>query len=115
MISLQCEDRILFGLSAVRNLGDGAIRQLIEERNSGGPFRSLGDLCDRLPSQQLNRRALESLIHCGALDALEPTANRAQLMADLDLVLDWSSSRAKDRASGQGNLFDLLGGTAAPG
>jgi len=109
------EDRILFGLSAVRNLGDGAIRQLIEERHSGGPFRGLGDLCDRLPSQQLNRRALESLIHCGALDALEPSANRAQLMADLDLVLDWSSSRAKDRASGQGNLFDLLGGTDAQG
>ena len=106
------EDRILFGLSAVRNLGDGAIHQLIKERHSCGPFRSLGDLCDRLPSQQLNRRAVESLIHSGALDTLEPSANRAQLMADLDLVLDWSSSRAKDRASGQGNLFDLLGGTS---
>jgi DNA polymerase-3 subunit alpha len=105
------EGRILFGLSAVRNLGEGAIRQLIEARCEGGPFRSLADLCDRIPSQALNRRALESLIHCGALDALEPGGNRAQLMADLDLVLDWAGSRAKDRASGQGNLFDLL---AAP-
>jgi DNA polymerase-3 subunit alpha len=105
------EGRILFGLSAVRNLGEGAIRQLIEARGEGGPFRSLADLCDRIPSQALNRRALESLIHCGALDALEPGGNRAQLMADLDLVLDWAGSRAKDRASGQGNLFDLL---AAP-
>jgi len=103
-------DRILFGLSAVRNLGEGAIRQLIEVRQSDGPFRSLADLCDRIPGQQLNRRALEALIHSGALDALEPNANRAQLMADLDLVLDWASSRAKDRASGQGNLFDLLSG-----
>lgn len=106
-------DRILFGLSAVRNLGEGAIRQLIEARQSDGPFRSLADLCDRIPGQQLNRRALEALIHSGALDALEPNANRAQLMADLDLVLDWASSRAKDRASGQGNLFDLLGGGSA--
>jgi DNA polymerase-3 subunit alpha len=105
------EGRILFGLSAVRNLGEGAIRQLIEARGNDGPFRSLADLCDRIPSQALNRRALESLIHCGALDALEPGGNRAQLMADLDLVLDWAGSRAKDRASGQGNLFDLL---AAP-
>ncbi|MCY4083777.1 MAG: DNA polymerase III subunit alpha, partial [Cyanobacteria bacterium MAG COS1_bin_9] len=60
-------DRILFGLSAVRNLGDGAIRQLIAARDSDGPFRSLADLCDRIPSSVLNRRGLESLIHCGAL------------------------------------------------
>ncbi len=102
-------DRILFGLSAVRNLGEGAIRQLLQARDGEGPFRSLADLCDRLPSQQMNRRALESLIHSGALDGLEPSANRAQLMADLDLVVDWAASRARDRASGQGNLFDLLG------
>ncbi|MEO1001611.1 MAG: DNA polymerase III subunit alpha [Cyanobacteria bacterium J06638_7] len=105
-------ERILFGLSAVRNLGDGAIRQLIESRGAGGPFRSLADLCDRIPGQQLNRRALEALIHSGALDSLEAQANRAQLMADLDLVLEWATSRARDRASGQGNLFDLLSGTA---
>jgi DNA polymerase-3 subunit alpha len=103
-------DRILFGLSAVRNLGEGAIRQLIESRQVDGPFASLAELCDRIPGQQLNRRALEALIHSGALDNLEPNANRAQLMADLDLVVDWASSRAKDRASGQGNLFDLLSG-----
>ena len=108
-------DRILFGLSAVRNLGDGAIRALIEQRDADGPFQDLADLCDRLPGQTLNRRALESLIHCGALDALEPGGNRAQLMADLDLVLEWASSRAKDRASGQGNLFDLLGGATGGG
>ena len=106
-------DRILFGLSAVRNLGDGAIRALIEARRADGAFRSLADLCDRIPGTTLNRRALESLIHSGALDGLEPKANRAQLMADLDLILDWASSRARDRASGQGNLFDLLGGGAA--
>jgi DNA polymerase-3 subunit alpha len=45
------------------------------------------------------------------MDAMDPNANRAQLMADLDLLLDWASSRAKDRDSGQGNLFDLM---AAP-
>lgn len=105
-------DRILFGLSAVRNLGDGAIRQLIETRSGQGSFRSLADLCDRIPGQQLNRRALEALIHSGALDSLQSNANRAQLMADLDLVLDWAGSRARDRASGQGNLFDLLSAAA---
>ncbi|MFM9086659.1 MAG: DNA polymerase III subunit alpha, partial [Cyanobium sp.] len=104
-------DRILFGLSAIRNLGEGAIRLLIETRRQDGPFNSLADLCDRIPGHQLNRRALEALIHSGALDGLDPAGNRAQLMADLDLVQDWASARAKDRASGQGNLLDLLGGS----
>ncbi|MFM7267160.1 MAG: DNA polymerase III subunit alpha, partial [Cyanobium sp.] len=107
------QGRILFGLSAVRNLGEGAIRALIDSRSAAGPYTSLADLCDRIPSASLNRRALESLIHCGAMDGLEPGANRAQLMADLDLVLEWASSRARDRASGQGNLFDLF--AASPG
>jgi DNA polymerase-3 subunit alpha len=97
----------------VRNLGDGAIRALLEARSSDGPFRSLADLCDRIPGSTLNRRSLESLIHCGALDGLEPVANRAQLMADLDLIVDWASSRARDRASGQGNLFDLMAAATA--
>ena len=62
------EDQILFGLSAVRNLGEGAIRQLIKSRNVDGTFSSLADLCDRLPTNVLNRRSLESLIHSGAVD-----------------------------------------------
>ena len=107
--------RILFGLSAIRNLGEGAIRLLIESRRQDGSFTSLADLCDRLPGNQLNRRALEALIHSGALDALHPEGNRAQLMADLDLVQEWASARARDRASGQGSLLDLLGGSSGAG
>ncbi|GCE65287.1 DNA polymerase III subunit alpha [cyanobiont of Ornithocercus magnificus] len=98
---------ILFGLSAVKNLGETAARQLIYVRESNGPFRSLADLCDRLPPTVLNRRSLESLIHCGALDALDQIANRAQLIANLSLLMDWASARAKDRESGQGNLFNM--------
>ncbi|MGA1304133.1 MAG: DNA polymerase III subunit alpha [Cyanobium sp.] len=108
-------NRILFGLSAIRNLGEGAIRLLIESRRQDGPFTSLADLCDRLPGHQLNRRALEALIHSGALDALHPESNRAQMMADLDLVQEWAGARARDRASGQGSLLDLLGGTSGSG
>ena len=64
------------------------------------------DLCDRLPSNVLNKRNLESLIHCGALDEFSEESNRAQLLSDLEHVLDWASSRHRDRLSGQGNLFD---------
>jgi len=94
---------ILFGLSAVRNVGQGAIAHLLRAREDG-LFQSLPDLCDRLDVHVMNRRALEALIQSGSLDSLNP--NRNQLMEHLDLVLDWSQSRARDRASGQGNLFD---------
>jgi DNA polymerase-3 subunit alpha len=99
---------ILFGFSAVRNVGMGPIEALLAAREADGPFKSLADLCDRVDLRTVNRRALEALIHSGAFDSLEP--NRNQLIHDLELILDWAQSRAKDRASGQGNLFDLLGG-----
>ncbi|OLP18865.1 DNA polymerase III subunit alpha [Leptolyngbya sp. 'hensonii'] len=101
------EQSILFGLSAVRNVGQGAVEAILEARQSG-PFKSLADLCDRVDSRAVNRRALEALIHCGAFDCIE--LNRNQLIHDLELVLDWAQSRARDKANGQGNLFDLLGG-----
>ncbi len=101
-------DSILFGLSAVKNLGINAIKKLIKSREIDGEFNSLAEICDRISLNVINRRGLEALIHCGALDSLEKNANRAQLIADLDLVIDWASSRAKDRISGQGNLFDIV-------
>lgn len=101
-------DSILFGLSAVRNVGMGAIEAILAARDEKGKFKSLADLCDRVDSRAVNRRALEALIHCGAFDSIN--SNRHQLMQDLELVMDWAQSRARDRASGQGSLFDLLGG-----
>jgi DNA polymerase III subunit alpha len=103
-------DRILFGLSAIRNLGQGAIDNVLAARAEEGPFNSLAQLCDRIDLRLVNRRALEALIYCGALDRLEP--NRHQSIQDLELVLDWAQSRAKDRVVGQGNLFDPGGATA---
>lgn len=104
-------DKILFGLSAVKNLGGGAIECILQARQEGGEFHSLADLCDRVNLHTVNRRALEALIYCGAFDRIQP--NRHQLIQDLPIVTDWGASRAKDRESGQGNIFDLLGGTVA--
>ena len=98
---------ILFGLSAVRNVGQGAIECLLEARDKEGAFKSLADLCDRVDSRAVNRRALEALIQSGSFDYID--TNRRQFMQDLDLVLDWAQSRAKDRSIGQGNLFDIMG------
>jgi DNA polymerase-3 subunit alpha len=101
------QDSILFGLSAVRNVGQGAIEAILATRAEEGAFQSLADLCDRIDSRVVNRRALEALIQCGAMDCLNP--NRRQLMEDLNVVLEWAQSRAKDREIGQASLFDLLG------
>lgn len=103
--------RIRFGLGAVRNVGEGAIKTILTSRDKDGPFHSLADLCDRLTMGLLNKRALEALIHSGALDDLEPQGNRAQLAADMELVVSWASDRASDRASGQGSIFDLASAT----
>lgn len=101
------EKTILFGLSAVRNLGQGAIECILKAREDGA-FKTLADLCDRVDMRSVNRRALEALIHCGALDSMQP--NRKQLIEYLDIVIGWAQSRAKERDSLQYNLFDLSGG-----
>lgn len=102
------DGKIVFGLSAVRNVGLGAIDCILRAREEGGPFESLADLCDRVDLRAVNRRALEALIQCGAFDKID--SNRHQLIEDLGFVIDWAQSRARDREMGQGNLLDLLGG-----
>jgi DNA polymerase-3 subunit alpha len=100
-------DRILFGLSAVKNLGQAAIDNILQARKAAeGRFKSLADFCDRVDLRVVNRRALETLIFCGAFDEIE--ANRRQLIHDIDLVIPWAQNRSKEREVGQMNLFDLL-------
>ncbi len=99
---------ILFGLSAIKNVGEGAIEAILASRQEGGEFSSLADLCQRINLQSVNSRNLESLIKCGAFDKIE--TNRQQLINDLELVVPWAQKRAKEKAVGQANLFDLMSG-----
>ena len=104
--------KIIFGLSAVKNLGEGAIENILKARAAAnGTFQSLADFCDRVDLRVVNRRAFETLILCGAFDSIEP--NRNQTIHNLDLVISWAQSRAKDRESGQISIFDLIGSTQA--
>ena len=103
---------ILFGFSAVRNLGEGAIDNILRAREvTGGKFTSLADFCSQVDLRVVNRRALETLILCGAFDGIQ--SNRNQLLQDVDLVIAWSQNRAKEKESGQTNLFDLVGSALA--
>ena len=103
------ENNILFGLSAVKNLGQGAIENILDAR-SDGEFKSLADFCERVELRTVNRRALETLIYCGAFDLLQP--NRRQLINDIDVITSWAQKRSKEKASGQLNLFDMMNGIA---
>jgi DNA polymerase-3 subunit alpha len=98
---------IRFGLSAVKNVGEAAVRLIIEARDRGGPFRDLHDLCSRVESRAFNKKLLESLVKCGACDDFGP--NRAELAAQVDGALAQASARARDRDAGQSSLLDLLG------
>ena len=100
------DNHILFGLSAVKNLGQGAIENILDARNKDGEFKSLADFCERVELRTVNRRALETLIYCGAFDLIQP--NRKQLINDIDVVISWAQKRSKEKASGQLNLFDLV-------
>ncbi len=106
------DKQIVFGLAAIRNLGSGAIEAILASREKDGSFKSLSDLCGRLDSRSVNKKALEALIQTGAFDRIQP--NRRQLISDLEPTLEWASRKAKDRVSGQGNLFDMLGGGSEP-
>lgn len=102
-------EQILFGLAAIKGLGENAIDYLVKARvESGKPFASLADFCSRIDLKVIKKNAIETLILVGAFDKIQ--SNRNQLINDLDLVILWSQKRAKEKASGQTNLFDLLDG-----
>ncbi len=99
--------QILYGLGAIKGVGEGAIESLIEERQREGAFDSIDALCRRADTQKLNRRVLEALIRAGAMDSLG--ANRASLMAWLPDALMRADQHHRDAAVGQ---VDLFGGAA---
>ena len=106
---LSVENTIRFGMLAIRNVGEGAIRSILLCRNERGKFKSLFDFCEQVDSRSVNKRVLESLIKSGALDSLE--WNRSQLMAASDAAIESGQKRQRDRESGQKGLFSELAGT----
>jgi DNA polymerase III subunit alpha len=96
------DDRIRFGLGAIRNVGESAIASILAARQQG-PFTSLFDLCERVDLRLCNKRVFEALIHSGALDGLG--GHRAQYLAALDAAIQEASLKQDDAVRGQGSLF----------
>ncbi len=101
---------IRYGLSAIKNVGEGAMQAAIAERGSAGPFKSLEDFAARLDSKVVNKRMLEALVKTGAFDFTGET--RLSMFNRMDQVLASAASAQKDRRSGQASLFDFDMGAA---
>ncbi|MDD5518789.1 MAG: OB-fold nucleic acid binding domain-containing protein, partial [Candidatus Omnitrophica bacterium] len=96
---------IRFGMLAIKNVGHGAVESIIEVRNKSGKFNSLEDLCQSIDLRLVNRKVLESLIKCGALDTFKLA--RAKMFASLDMILESASRKQREKAKGQLSFFDL--------
>ncbi len=99
---------IRFGLFAVKNVGANVVKNLIEERNKNGLFKSFIDFCERMEGKELNKRTVESLIKCGAFDCFG--IYRSRLMANYEIILERASQKRKSLISGQLSLFDTAPG-----
>jgi DNA polymerase III subunit alpha len=101
------EGKIRFGLNAVKNVGDSAARAIIAAREADGPFESLWDFTERVDPQVANKRALESLVKCGALDSTGTP--RKGMLECLEAALASGGRHHADRLAGQASIFDLGG------
>ncbi len=97
---------IRYGLAAIKNVGELAVRPLVEARMKGGPYKSIEDLCRRGGLQGLNRRTLEALVKAGAFDRL---GKRGALLEALDRILALAQREARLKETGQATMFDLFG------
>ena len=103
---------VRYGLGAVKGVGRGAVENLVDARERGGPFRDLADVCRRIDTQKANKRTFEALILCGAMDAL--AKNRATLMAQLPECMRAAEQQARDVQAGQHDIFGASSTTAMP-
>jgi len=103
LFKVEDEKTIRFGLLAIKNVGRGAAESIVKARGNG-KFKVLEDLCHNLNLRLVNRKVLESLIKCGALDYFGKS--RAGMLASLDLLLELAQKTQKEKSSGQLSFFD---------
>ena len=99
-------DAIRFGLGAVKSVGRGLIRSMVAHREEGGPFKSLEDFIQRMGEGELNKRAVENFIKCGAMDCFG--YHRSELLAVYDVMMDSIAASRKKNLEGQIGLFSML-------
>ncbi|WP_447833852.1 DNA polymerase III subunit alpha [Aeromonas veronii] len=104
--SVNEDGHIVYGIGAVKGVGEGPIDAILSARDQDGPFRDLFDFCNRVDIKKLNKRVMEKLILSGAMDQLGP--HRAALMATLEEAMRAAEQHAKAQAVGQVDMFGVL-------
>lgn len=103
------QGQVIYGLGAIKGLGEGPIENIIECREQGGAFTDLFDFCARVDGRKVNKRALDALIRSGALDEIGPEGEigyrRAVMLAGMDQALKMAEQQARDASSGMTDLF----------
>lgn len=97
---------VRFGLAAVKSMSAETVRVIVEEREKNGVFKSMEDLCYRIPGQSLRRNQIEVLVQCGAFDWMHCT--RAQIFEDIDRCMGGAAVMHRDNEAGQMALFDVI-------
>ena len=97
------QENIRYGMAAVKNVGTGAVEEILRARDADGPFESIEDFVSRVSTRVVNRKAWESLIKAGAFDSIDP--QRGRLLLNLDTILGFGQRLQKEIASGQQGLF----------
>lgn len=106
------DGNIRFGMGAVKNVGEGAVEEMVRERTENGAFRGFIDFCERVNLKLVNKRVIESLIKVGAFDQCE-RLNRRTLLENMELIVAYGQKKQEEKALGQVSLFDLGGGQQA--
>ena len=99
------ENKIRFGLAAIKNVGENVVEEIVKERKEKGHFQSIEDFVSRVPIKVLNKKSLESLIKTGTFDKF---GERKKLLNNLELLLEYSRESKKNKFNGQKGLFDGL-------
>ncbi|TKB49757.1 DNA polymerase III subunit alpha [Ferrimonas sediminicola] len=100
------QEQIVYGIGAIKGVGEGPVEAILEAREAGGVFHDLFDFCNRVDLKRVNKRTIEKLIMAGAMDSLGP--HRAAMMATLDSAVKAAGQNARNAAQGMGDLFGDL-------
>ncbi|KUJ81637.1 DNA polymerase III subunit alpha [Microbulbifer flavimaris] len=121
--SVDKDNRIIYGLGAIKGLGEGPIENIIAVRSEGGPFTDLFDFCSRVDPRKVNKRALEALVRSGALDSIGPSAegmdglnySRAVMFNALDEAVKAAEQQSRNASAGMMDLFGEVVPSASDG
>jgi DNA polymerase-3 subunit alpha len=103
------EGQIIYGLGAIKGLGEGPIQSIVDGRVGGEPYQDLFDFCRRVDLKKVNKRAIEALIRCGAMDKLG--AGRAHLMASIEKAIQQAGQQSRNESVGMTDMFgDIFAG-----